>query len=124
MPRRVDRLAAGQERGVAAEGARRVTGEEVVRPAKDVELALGEPDGSAGALREIGECAEVIEVAVREQDRRTRRSRTGEREPDLGGVRARIDDDGLGRAPVGADEVAVRPDLPERELVNRERQGG
>ena len=48
----------------------------------------------------------------------------GEREPDLGGVRPGIDHGGLGRAPVGADEVAVRPDLPERELVNGERQGG
>jgi hypothetical protein len=63
-------------------------------------------------------------VAVGEQDRGAGRSRTGEREPDLGGVRPRVDYDGLGRAPVGADEVAVRPDLPERELVNRERQGG
>ena len=113
-----------EERRVAGEGARREAGEEVVRPAEDVELALGKPDGSARSLREVGERAEVVEVAVREQDRGARRARAGEREPDLGGVRARIDHDGLGRAPVGADEVAVRPDLPERELVNRERQGG
>ena len=66
----------------------------------------------------------MVEVAVREQDRGAGRARTGQRQPDLGGVRARVDHDSLRRAPVGADEVAVRPDLPERELVNGERQGG
>ena len=109
----VDRLAAGQKRGVAREGARRVTREEVVRPAEDVELALGQPDRCVRSLRKVGERAEVVEVAVCEQDRGAGRARTGEREPDLGGICPRIDHDDLGRAPVGADEVAVRPDLPE-----------
>ena len=68
--------------------------------------------------------AEVVVVAVGEQDRGAGRARSGEREPDLGGVRARIDDDGLGRAPVGADEVAVRPDLAEWSWSTASARGG
>jgi hypothetical protein len=85
--RRLDGLAAGEERRLAGERARRIAREEVVRPAEDVELALGQPDRRARSLREVGEGAEVVEVAVREQDRGAGRSRAGEREPDLGGVR-------------------------------------
>ena len=47
-------------------------------------------------------------MAVRDEDRRTPRAVGGECEPDLRRGAARIDDDGLGRAPLRAYEVAVR----------------
>ena len=53
--------------------------EEVVRASEDVELALRQPHRRTGAVREIGERADVVVVAVREQDRRARGARSGER---------------------------------------------
>ena len=84
------------------------------------------PSGShtgARAFGEIGERTEVIEMAVRQQDRRAGRAQTGKLEPDLGSVGARVDDDSFGRLYVGANEVAIRPDLAEWELFNGERHG-
>ena len=51
----LDGLAAGEERRLALVRAHRDAGEEVRGPPEDVELAFGEPDGSARALGEVGE---------------------------------------------------------------------
>ena len=44
-------------------------GKKSLGSAEDVELPLGQPDRRAGRLGQLGERAEVVEVAVREQDR-------------------------------------------------------
>ncbi len=63
-------------------------------------LALGHPDGRAGALGEVGDAAEVVEVAVRDQDR------------------------GAGRAACGPARAAGRPRLrPGRSRPPRLRRG-
>ena len=62
----------------------------------------------AGALREVCKAENVVEVAVRDENRRTPCAVGGERKPDVGRRPARIDHDGLGRAPLGSYEVAVR----------------
>ena len=93
-------------------------------PLEPVALALGHVDRRAGALREVGDAAEVVEVAVRDQDRGARRAAPGELQPQLGGVAARVDDDRLRRAAVGADDVAVRLERPERVAVDDEAHAG
>ena len=77
-------------------------------------LVLGHVHRRAGSLGQVGDAAEVVPVAVRDEDRDALGPALGQLEPDLGRVRARIDDDRLGRAGV-ADEVAVRPDRAELE---------
>ena len=62
-------------------------------------------------------------MGVRDEDRGAARAHGGELETQLGGVAARVDDDRVGRAAPGADDVAVRLDRPERELFDRERHG-
>ena len=65
----------------------------------------------------------MVVVAMRQQDRGARSTGPSEIESDLGRFGTRVDDDRLGRGPVGANEIAIRPDLAERELVNGERHG-
>ena len=92
-------------------------------PAEDVALALGQPDGRAGGLGQLGERAEVVVVAVREQDRAGRRAVLLEGMLDLGGLFAGVDHGGFRRVRVGPDEVAIRPDLAEGEQVDGEGHG-
>ena len=70
-------------------------------------LALGHPDGRAGALGQVGDAAEVVEVAVRDQDPGAGRAHAGELETQVGRVAARVDHGRLGRAAGDADDVAV-----------------
>ena len=73
-PGRIDCLASGQQRRLAGVGTGRDADEIRVRAAKDVQLALGEPHRSSGRVGQFGEGAEVVVVAVREQDRGARRA--------------------------------------------------
>ena len=87
----------------------------VVHLLEEHALVLGHVHGRAGSLGQVGDAAEVIPVAVGDQDRDALAlPRLRQLEPDLGRIRARVDDDRLGRAGV-ADEVAVRPDRAELE---------
>ena len=86
----------------------------VVDLLEQLPLVLGHVHRRAGSLGEVGDAAEVVPVAVRDQDRGALGPALRQLEPDLGRVRARVDDDRLGRAGV-ADEVAVRPDRAELE---------
>jgi hypothetical protein len=63
-------------------------------------------------------------VRVREQDRGTRRAYARELEPQLRRISAGVDHDRPGRAALGADDVAVRPDRSELIRFDRDRQWG
>src|SRR5204863_3442891 len=76
-------------------------------------LVLGHMDRRAGALRQVGDAAEMIPVPVRDQDRRTARPESGELEAQARCLGAGIDDDRLGRAALGANDVTVRPGASE-----------
>jgi hypothetical protein len=78
-------------------------------------------DWSPGLLGELGEAEDVIDVAVRHEDRRTARAERCEPEPKLRRRAAWIDDDCLGRRSVGAYDVAVRRERAERELFDDRR---
>ena len=86
-------------------------------------LACGCVHRRTGLLGEIGEADDVVEVAVRDEDRRAARTDGGERLPDRGGIAARVDHDRLGRLGGRPDEIRVGPDRPELELVDGERHG-
>jgi hypothetical protein len=60
---------------------------------------------------------------MRDQDRAAARSRARQLEPELDGVVAGIDDDGLGRTVLGAHDVAVLLRGAEDVRVHRERHG-
>ena len=60
----------------------------------------------------------MIEVAVRDEDGRAPRGAMRELEPQLGRVAARVDNRRLGRAAVGADDVAVRLELSQRVAID------
>jgi hypothetical protein len=77
-------------------------------------LALRHVHGRAGCLCKRGNPAQVIPVTVRDEDR-------GDVEAEVGTLVARIDDDRLGRGPVGAYDVAVRLCRPERVCVDDRR---
>ena len=121
--RRLKRLSASEEGRVACVRTQSEPFEEVLRPAEDVELSLGQPHGGVRHLGQLGERAEVVVVAVREQDRDTTGAEPLERPLDLIGLVARIDDHGFGRAGIGAYEVSVGPDLAEGKLVDGEAHG-
>ena len=72
---------------------------------------------------EVGDTEQMVEMAMRDEDRGALRTEPSERQPDLGRVTARVDDDGLARAGLGPDDVAVRPDRSERELIDAQRHG-
>ena len=81
-------------------------------------------DGCAGLLGQVGEADDVIEVAVGDEDRCAGGASSSERRLDRGGITARIDNHRLRRARRRADEVRVRPDRPELELVDLEAHRG
>ena len=123
MSGEVERLVAREEdlRRVRAQAdARRHV---VVHVLEEDALVLGHVHGRAGSLGEVGDAAEVIPVAVGDEDRDAARAAPGQLEPDLRGVRARVDDDRVG-APRPADEVAVRPDRAELEARRRRGASG
>jgi hypothetical protein len=97
-------------------------GREVADPLEELTLALGHVNGRPGPFGEVGDAAEVVPVAVRDQDRDAARFHLGQLEADRAGVRARIDDHRLGRSGT-ADEVAVRPDRAEGKLPDVQAHG-
>ena len=94
-----------------------------VRSLEQHPLALRHVDRRTRALGEVGHAEQMVEVSVRDEDRRAFRSETRQREAQLGRIAARVDDDRLRRAELGADDVAVRPDGSERELFDAEHGG-
>ena len=91
---------------------------------EEVPLARCHVHRGARALGEVGDPDEVVEVPVGDEDRDAPRAEGCEPESDLGGVAARIDDDGLGRTDAFAHEVTVRPHGTERESVDDRRHAG
>src|SRR4029453_18631238 len=81
---------------------------------------LGHVDGGTCSLREVGNAAEVIPVAVRDQDRRATRSGARELEPELGCFAAWVDDHCLRGVTRGANDVAVRADRAELVAVDHD----
>ncbi len=60
-------------------------------------------------------------MRVRDEDGDAGRSHPRQLQPQLRGVAARVDDDGLGRGEVGAHDVAVRADRAQLVAVDGER---
>ena len=87
-------------------------------------LAGRRVDGRAGLLGEVGEADDVVEVAVGDEDRGAAGAGRRERAPDRGCIAARVDHDRLRRRRRRADEIGVRPDRPELELVDLEAHRG
>ena len=85
MPGELDRLAACEQVGGRVGAARGSGGRELRGSLEQVALALRHPDGRAGALGEVGDAADVVEVAVRDEDPGARGTRLRELEPELGG---------------------------------------
>ena len=86
-------------------------------------LVLGHVHRRAGSLGQIGDAAEVVPVAVRDQDRHALRPRARQLEAKLRRVSAGIDDDRLGRVAARADDVAVRPDRSDLVTIDGKAHG-
>ena len=65
-------------------------------------LACRRVDGRAGLLGQVGEADDVVEVAVRDEDRCAASTEDAERLLDRGGIAARVDDDRLRSRPSDA----------------------
>src|SRR5690242_15288515 len=87
-------------------------------------LTLRHPDLGAGSLGEIRNSAQVVEVAVRDEDPRTRGAEAGELETKICCVAAGIDHDALGSAAIAADDIAVRLERTELVSVDCQRHRG
>ena len=105
MPASVDRLAAVEpdvrRRATDVDSGRRECGgllDQDPLPGRGVH-------GCAGLLGEVGEADDVVEVAVRDEDRGAAGAASSERGLDRGGVTARVDDDRLG---VASDDARTR----------------
>ena len=117
-PGEVERLAPLEEhvgRPAADRNSRR---RELPRLLEQQPLARRPVHGGARAVGKIGETEDMVEVAVRDEDRCAPRAEGGEVEADLGGGPTRVDDDGVGSGSIRADDVAVRPQGAEWELVD------
>src|SRR5207237_114225 len=79
------------------------------------------PDVHAGAVREIGDAADVVVVAVRDEDAGAPRSHPRELEAKRGGVGAGVDHDRFRRTALGTDDVAVRLDRTQLVAIDDER---
>ena len=89
-----------------------------------VALALRHGDGRTGSLGEIRDAAEMVEMAVRDQDGRAARPHPRELEPQLGRVAAGVDDRRVARAAVGANDVAVGLERSQRIPVDDDGHAG
>ena len=76
-PATLDRLAALEQVVGRVRAAGHADGRELRVALEPVALALGHVDRRAGALGEVGDAAEVVEVPVRDQDRRAARAAAG-----------------------------------------------
>ena len=81
-------------------------------------------DGRASRLGEVGDAAEVVPVAVRNQDRNANGAESGQLALELDRVAAGIDDDRFRRRRRLPDDVAIRPDRAELVAIDREAHGG
>ena len=86
-------------------------------------LAGGRVDRRTGHLGEVGEADDVIEVAVRDEDRGAGCPERSQAKLDRLGVAARVDHDRFRRSLGSPDEIGVRPDRRELELFDGERHG-
>jgi hypothetical protein len=86
-------------------------------------VARGRVDGRAGPLAEIVHGADVVDVRVGDEDRRTARSHPSQLKTQRGRVVAGVDDDRVGRATLGAHHVAIRARDSELVAVDDERHG-
>ena len=88
-----------------------------------LELAGRRPDLRARAVRQGGDAADVVDVGVRDEDRRRGRAHSREVETQVGRVVAGVDDHGFSRAALGAHDVTVALEGPHHEAVDDERHG-
>ena len=78
----LERLVAGEPvLGLPRADVHAVGGVDLVRPLEHERLGLGDPDRRAGALRQAGDAAEVVEVRVRDEDPRAVGRRGGRAPP-------------------------------------------
>ena len=80
-------------------------------------------DRCAGGFGQIRDAAEMVVVAVRDQDRGALRAGTRELESKLRRLCTGIDDDRFRPAAVRAHDVTVRSNRPEFVTIHRERHG-
>ena len=93
-------------------------------PLEHDRLVRGHVDGRAGASARSATPPRWSQCAVRDRgSRRTRAPVRASSSRELRRVAARIDHDGLRRAALGADDVAVRPDRAELVAVDGEAHG-
>ena len=88
---------------------------------KRVDLARGRPDLRPGAACQVGNARDVVDVAVRDEDRGCPGTDPRKLEPQRRGIAAGVDHDSLGGAAIGSDDVAVRLVRAHHEAVDRER---
>ena len=124
QPADVDRLAALEQVIGRVRAAGHAGRGELGVALEPVALSLRHVHGSAGSLGQVGDAADVVEVAVRDQDRAAGRAEPRELEAQLGGVAAGIDDDRLGRVAARAHDVAVRLQRAERVCVDDDGHAG
>ena len=91
---------------------------ERVRGLEERALAGRAVDRCTGAFGELGQAQDVVEVAMCDQDCGAARAVGCEREPNVRRGAARVDDESFGSAPFGPNEVAVRLEWTERQLVD------
>jgi hypothetical protein len=108
LQERVRRVAAGDHAG------RHEVGEVLEQRA----FAFGHVDRGTRSLREVGNAAEVVPVAVRDQDGCAAGAGARELESKLGCVAAGVDNDCLWGVARGTNDVAVRADRAELVAVH------
>ena len=123
-PGDVDRLAALEQVIRRVWAARHAGRCELGVALEAVALTFGHVDRRTGALGEIGDAAEMVEVPVRDQDRGAARAEPRELETQLGRLAAWIDDDCGRRAAVRAHDVTVRLQRSQRKAIDDDVHAG
>src|SRR4029077_11846206 len=122
--RDLDRLAAAHEMlgrvRPALDTDRRQLGEAL----EPLPLSLRHPDLRTRSLGEVGDAAEMVEVAVRDEDPRAGGAEPRELEAGARRIPAGIDDRALRCASLAPDDVAVRLERTELVSVDRKRHRG
>ena len=130
-PHRLERDPGELERLVALEQdvgrvglQRELRGREVVDPLERDPLFGGHMDWRARRAGQFGDTAEVVPVAVRDQDRDARGTGSPELALELGRIAARVDHDRFACCRRGPDDVAIRPDRAKLVAIDGEAHGG
>ena len=122
--RNVDRLPAAHQVLGGVRPARDVGWRELRVALEPLALALRHPDLRSCSLGEVCDAADVVEVAVCDEDPGAGGAEPRELEAKVGSVPARIDHGALGRAALAPDDVAVRLERTELVSVDRQRHRG